>query len=1368
MKQNKQRKFQRGRIRSTRLRIALVLALTVVTQLGAAMFSNVNAASGNTKIAIVYSALSEKYFGNEFEFRQLYTAVQSQAVQAGVPFDLLDEADLADMNKLTGYKAVIIPALQSADSSMVSTYKANLTNLLQNEGVAVIAGSSFFSHDENGNYQWQTTSSAMNDIFGLETGVYGTFSNITVTSSGSSHPVTSLLETPDILAEYDSTFYQEFVPVSGQNNETIAWFKHNGNNNKIAIQAGKKGNGKYVHFSDCIKMVDSKILWAVIKWAVSDSDTPSENVHLSLTREKGMFIPRNDMELTRFLSAVRTVEFPLLDILKRWETDFGFKGSFYINIGNKPEIGEYTDWDLSGPLYRDYIAIGNEIGTHSYTHPQDTKMLNASELEYEFNQSQIEIGNEMGVPVNGTGIPGEDENLFVYDNIKQYFEYISGHTLYSESRHIQSLGIGYLTPSEDTVYFSLNMTPDFVLGDILKSSQEEFSAAWIKELDDQSVNMRQPVLHWLWHDYGIINPNSSPYYGAKPYEDIIAYAAASGLEFVTLDEYVNRFKAFQTSNVLVDYVGTNQVDVEVQGANLGGLTVELPAGKTIASAGSHYAYNGNKLFLPENGGAFSIMTGAASDNVTRVTDIDTALELVSVAGDGSMLDVMVKGQGRVDITFRQVTNGKFEVTSEGGSVTYTSEGASVYYEDAGTYIVSVRPTDNLAPYANDIMATTVQAQSVKVVLPAGDYDGHLVNMVITNGPSNGDATIDTLEIDYMPYPGFTGIDVITYQVTDNKGLMNSGIVIIDVVPINLSDGDGSYNYVSREVIIDGDFSEWEGLEMMASDPVDADGPNDKLDYTGVYAAHNATKFFLFYTSTKEAPLNWAHNTFIDVDNLNQTGFILGQMGCDYLVQGGLVYQYTGNGLDWKWEQRSSIIIAQNGNNVELCLDRELFPNTTSIKFALLADNSAYPGGTGLDIFPDDMFSSRTGYFGYTFYSETTNTVPVAQPSNYAINTGESIDVELKGYDMDRDVLTYTVTSMPTKGTLSGTAPNLVYMPDEGATGEDTFMFTVSDDQSSSSPASVTVMINSLPVSPNKMSNIPGSSIFIDGDLTDWNGLTPYTADPIDQGGNGNQLDWTRLRFAHTGGDFYIAYENASTIQFNWAYNLYIDTDTNQATGFNARYAFSGIGAEYLIQSDYIFKYTGDGESWSWEFVGSAQSGIKSNTVEMVLPRAYIGSPEEINVVAFGENFAYPNGDSVDLYPDNASSEGGYHNYYFGTGGSSLGSQTSEAVKTAGPIPPLVPHTLRVQFVEPQALNPQLFQNIEAAKSHFDIRMNARPNSTWDLLHSLDLSNWETARRWQITGTWSEFAFPIQKTSPDGSHGFFDAFETAAPTQQNQQ
>jgi len=73
---------------------------------------------------------------------------------------------------------------------------------------------------------------------------------------------------------------------------------------------------------------------------------------------------------------------------------------------------------------------------------------------------------------------------------------------------------------------------------------------------------------------------------------------------------------------------------------------------------------------------------------------------------------------------------------------------------------------------------------------------------------------------------------------------------------------------------------------------------------------------------------------------------------------------------------------------------------------------------------------------------------------------------LAGSDVDGDTLTYAITTLPTNGTLSGTAPNLTYTPAANFSGTDSFGFTVSDGALTSSPVTIQIAVastNDVPV-----------------------------------------------------------------------------------------------------------------------------------------------------------------------------------------------------------------------------------------------------------------------------------------------------------------
>jgi hypothetical protein len=111
------------------------------------------------------------------------------------------------------------------------------------------------------------------------------------------------------------------------------------------------------------------------------------------------------------------------------------------------------------------------------------------------------------------------------------------------------------------------------------------------------------------------------------------------------------------------------------------------------------------------------------------------------------------------------------------------------------------------------------------------------------------------------------------------------------------------------------------------------------------------------------------------------------------------------------------------------------------------DNQTRPAGNSRDIGADE------------YYSGSTNTAPVA--SDQWVNVEENatgFPITLTGSDADGDALTFTVTSEPANGSVSGAAPNLFYTPSTGYHGNDSFSFQVNDGVLSSADATVYVTV----------------------------------------------------------------------------------------------------------------------------------------------------------------------------------------------------------------------------------------------------------------------------------------------------------------------
>ena len=94
----------------------------------------------------------------------------------------------------------------------------------------------------------------------------------------------------------------------------------------------------------------------------------------------------------------------------------------------------------------------------------------------------------------------------------------------------------------------------------------------------------------------------------------------------------------------------------------------------------------------------------------------------------------------------------------------------------------------------------------------------------------------------------------------------------------------------------------------------------------------------------------------------------------------------------------------------------------------------------------------------TIVISAVNDAPVPAAQTLAGTEDTTLSVVLTATDADGDTLTFAVTLPPAHGTLSGAAPDLIYTPDAGWNGLDSFEFTVSDASETSPPVAVTMEI----------------------------------------------------------------------------------------------------------------------------------------------------------------------------------------------------------------------------------------------------------------------------------------------------------------------
>lgn len=109
-----------------------------------------------------------------------------------------------------------------------------------------------------------------------------------------------------------------------------------------------------------------------------------------------------------------------------------------------------------------------------------------------------------------------------------------------------------------------------------------------------------------------------------------------------------------------------------------------------------------------------------------------------------------------------------------------------------------------------------------------------------------------------------------------------------------------------------------------------------------------------------------------------------------------------------------------------------------------------------------------------------NDAPVAFNQSVALDEDTFTAITLGALDVDGDALTFVVGS-PAHGTLSGAPPNLTYQPETNYFGPDSFTFQVSDGQTNSNIATVSIDVRSVNDAP-----VAGFTV---SPLTDFPGFT---------------------------------------------------------------------------------------------------------------------------------------------------------------------------------------------------------------------------------------------------------------------------------------
>jgi serralysin len=708
------------------------------------------------KVGIVYSETSANKFFDRKAYDQLFANAQNQAMQAGINFDILTETDLKDLSKVVNYDSLIFANFTNVKAADVSSIENVLTQASKS-GVGLIAAGDFMTNDETGAAIAGDPYQRLKNLFDVNRTAGGAVTGaVTVNIKD---PASPILESSYTAGEQiASTINPSFSAYTGltQTGTVLADQTVNGQkyNAVIATQTG----GRNVHFADQSIFADSNLGWQGLDWSVYGTQA---KVGLDMTRNKSIFISRDDVDQSKYLSAAPVVETKLGNILADWKTKYNFVGSHFINIGNNPAIGEGTDWAVMKPIYQKWLDLGNEISTHSYTHPFDVSTLSAAQLEFEFNQSKQIISQQLGITINGTATPGNPDSLFVDQELSKYFQYVSGvGSSYTNS-------FGYLEPGNNTLFLAPNISFDFNLIEFKKLTVAQTEAQWAKEYAQVTKHGNTPFVLFDWHDYGITESAVGVIYTKAMYENFVARAYNDGTEFTTLDDAQKRIRAFDAAQLTVNQVGDTITAQVANATDIGKFALDVDAGtKVIKNVTNYYAYDNDSVFTTKTGGSYTINLGTAADDVSHISSMAQRAELVSVTGDGTNLNFSFNGEGKIiadmqaiDATKRYQVTGADSFTVNGDKVELTFNANTSH--TVGIAVVNATGGVDTPPVVANPVAAIVNnadlpgAKSIDLSTVFSDIDNDPITIsVVASSNANllkTSLTGNNLTLNYVPY-----------------------------------------------------------------------------------------------------------------------------------------------------------------------------------------------------------------------------------------------------------------------------------------------------------------------------------------------------------------------------------------------------------------------------------------------------------------------------------------------------------------------------------------------------------------------------------------------------------------------------------------
>jgi hypothetical protein len=463
---------------------------------------------------------------------------------------------------------------------------------------------------------------------------------------------------------------------------------------------------------------------------------------------------------------------------------------------------------------------------------------------------------------------------------------------------------------------------------------------------------------------------------------------------------------------------------------------------------------------------------AEGEGVVTEEDTPVSITLIGDDPDGDVLTYRVvtgPSHGRLSGTAPKLTYIPKPDFNGTDSFTFIINDGTV--DSIPTTVIIVVTAVNDTPTANDTCVKTQEDTFVSITLTGCDPDGDALVYSVVKEPLNGELSGEGPNLTYSPNENFNGSDSFTFKVNDGTTDSAEATVSIKILPVNDPPKASYAGTIFREsppvarddnVVTDEDspvsikLPGYDANEDELTYTIVKSPSHGKLSGTGPNVRYtpnsnfSGTDSFTFKvndgtTHSAEATISVTVMAANDVPNAKDDRINTKE---DTAIS---VIDVLTNDTDEDGDSLEVIDVTQ-GQNGTVAINTD---NTLS--YTPKADFS------GSDSFTYTVSDGKGGKNKATVHVRVNevNDAPKAEGSNVTTKEDKEVSIKLTGKDEDGDALSFSVVKGPSNGSLSGTAPKLIYAPKTNFNGSDSFTFKVNDGKEDSTAATVSITVTAV-------------------------------------------------------------------------------------------------------------------------------------------------------------------------------------------------------------------------------------------------------------------------------------------------------------------